>query len=102
MNAIRGRYVQGKVILDSPADWPEGTEVNVHPADVYVGIGMREEDWPTTPAGIAALAARMDQVEPGWLNTEDEAAWRAALRAQRDRDKAESDQNADRLRRIWE
>jgi hypothetical protein len=31
-------------------------------------LGMREEDWPTTPEGIAALLARMDQVEPGWLS----------------------------------
>jgi hypothetical protein len=28
---------------------------------------MREEDWPTTAEGIAALLARMDQVGPGWL-----------------------------------
>jgi hypothetical protein len=43
---------------------------------------MREEDWPTTPEAIAALLARMEQVEPGWLSPEDDAAWRAALRAQ--------------------
>ena len=29
-----------------------------------IGVGMREEDWPTTPEGIAALIAKMDQIEP--------------------------------------
>jgi hypothetical protein len=51
-------------------------------------LRMREEDWPTTPDGIAALLARMDQVEPGWLSPEDEAAWRAAVRAEKELDKA--------------
>jgi hypothetical protein len=44
---------------------------------------MREEDWPTTHEGIAALLARMDQVEPGWLSPEEDAAWRGALRGQK-------------------
>jgi HEAT repeat protein len=56
---------------------------------------MREEDWPTTPEGIAALLARMDQVEPGWLSPEDDAAWRATLRAQKDVEKARFFEDAD-------
>jgi hypothetical protein len=30
----------------------------------------------------------MDQIEPGWLSPEDEAAWRAALREQKKLEKA--------------
>ena len=65
-------------------------------------LGMREEDWPTTPEGIAALLARMDQIEPGWLSPEDDAAWRADLRAQREREKAEFFEDAEKARRMWE
>ena len=65
-------------------------------------LGMREEDWPTTPEGIEALLARMDQVEPGWLSPEDDAAWRAALRAQKELEKARFLEDAEKLRGMWE
>ena len=63
---------------------------------------MREENWPTTPEGIAALLARMDQVEPGWLSPEDDAAWRAALRAQKEMEKSQFFEESEKLRRMWE
>jgi hypothetical protein len=87
MAAIRGRYIDGKVVLDTPPDWPEGAEVSVHPVEEYVGIGMREEDWPTTPEGIAALIAEMDRIEP-FLSPEEDEAWRKALAEQKARQKA--------------
>jgi hypothetical protein len=31
----------------------------------------------------------MDQLEPGWLSPEDDADWRAALRAQKEAEKAQ-------------
>ena len=63
---------------------------------------MREEDWPTTTEGIAALLARMDQAGPGWLSPEDDAAWRAALRARKEFEKAEFFEDAEKLRGMWE
>jgi hypothetical protein len=84
MNALQGTIKNGQVILDVPLSLPEGTRVEVLPMhETQPACGMREEDWPTTPEGIAALVARLDQVEPGWLSPEDDAAWRAALREQR-------------------
>ena len=81
MIAITGTVKNGQVILDAPGELSDGTRVEVLPVPVLRStLGMREEDWPTTPEGIAALLARMDQVEPGWLSTEDDAAWRTALR----------------------
>jgi hypothetical protein len=35
---------------------------------------MREEDWPTTPEGIAALIERMDKMEP-FLTPDEQEAW---------------------------
>ena len=103
MNALQGTIKNGQIILDAPAALPEGTRVEVLPIEgARPNLGMREDDWPTTPEGIAALLARMDQVEPGWLSPEDDAAWRVALRAQKEFEKTQFLKDADELRRMWE
>jgi hypothetical protein len=66
MTAMHGTIQNGQIMLDAPAELPEGTRVEVLPIEAArPTLGMREEDWPTTPEGIAALLARMDQVESG-------------------------------------
>ena len=103
MTSVVGTVKNGQVVLDQPGQLPEGMRVEVLPVSTApLAVGMREEDWPTTPGGIAALLARMDQIEPGWLSPEDEAAWRAALREQRELDRTRSDEDAERTRGIWE
>jgi len=103
MNALHGTIKNKQIVLDTPADLPEGSRVEVLPLNADLPTyGMREEDWPTTPEGIAALLARMDQVEPGWLSPEDDAAWRADLRKQREKEKAEFFADAEKSRRTWE
>jgi hypothetical protein len=103
MIALQGTIRNGQIILDSPAALPEGTRVEVLPIEgARPTLGMREEDWPTTPEGIAALLARMDQVEPGWLSPEDDSAWRAELRAQKESEKGRFLEAAEKLRRMWE
>ena len=103
MNALQGTIKNGQIVLDAPAELPEGTRVEVLPIEgARPTLGMREEDWPATPEGIAALLARMDQIQPGWLSPEDDVAWRAALRAQKEREKAEFFEDAEKLRRMWE
>ncbi len=103
MNAFQGTIKNGQIVLDSPTELPEGSRVEVLPVEViHPRLGMREDDWPTTPDGIAALLARMDQVEPSWLSPEDDAAWRAALCAQKETEKSRFFEDADTLRRIWE
>jgi hypothetical protein len=100
---IAGTVKNGHVVLDQPSHLPEGTRVEVMPiSPAHPAQGMHEEDWPTTPDGIAALLARMDELESGWLDAEDESAWRAALHEQREHDKRQSDLHAERTRRVWE
>jgi hypothetical protein len=102
MNALQGTIKNGQVVLDLPVALPEGTRVKVLPVNQPpITFGMREEDWPTTPEGIAALVARMDQVEQGWLSPEDDGAWRAALREQNNAEKAGIPKDADKLQRMW-
>jgi hypothetical protein len=66
MSALQGTVINGQIVLDTPDVLPEGTRVEILPMEESrPTLGMREEDWPTTPDGIAALLVRMDQVEPG-------------------------------------
>jgi hypothetical protein len=103
MNALQGTIKNGQIVLDAPNELPEGTRVEVLPIDVaQPTFGMREEDWPTTPEGIAELLARMDQVEPGWLSPEDEAAWRSALRAEKEIERVKFLEDAEKLAKSWQ
>lgn len=103
MNALQGTIKNGHIILDVPAALPEGTRVEVLPMnESRLSLGMREEDWPTTPEEIAALLERMEQVEPGWLSPEDDAAWRAALCAQNESEKTQFLEEAEKIQRMWE
>ena len=77
MSAVTGTYRKGKVLLDSPVDWQEGTRVEVN-APVHK-VGMTEAEWPTTPEGIAELLARIDAFEPLEMTPEEQAEWHAAL-----------------------
>jgi hypothetical protein len=103
MNGLQGTIKNGQIVLDPPGALPEGTRVEVLPIQgARPTCGMREEDWPTTQEGIAALLARMDQVEPGWLSPDDDDAWREAVRAQKEFEKTRFFADAERLRSTWE
>jgi len=80
MNAIKGTVKNRQVLVEVPADWPEGCAVVIEP--VSAPPEEADEEGPATPEVIAARLALMDQCEPGWLSPEDDAAWRAALREQ--------------------
>ena len=102
MNAINGTVMNGQVVLDEPAGLPEGTRVEVVPVGQVRTTGMREEEWPTTPEGIAALLARMDSREPLEMSPEEETRWQAARQAQKEFEKAQFAEHAESLRRMWE
>jgi hypothetical protein len=52
MNAVQGTIKNGQIVLDTPAELPEGTRIEVLPIEWARPIlGLREEDWPTTPEG---------------------------------------------------
>lgn len=63
MGVVRGTWKQGRIVLDEPAAWPDGTRVEVGPLNEEGTVGLRDEDWPTDADGIAALVARMDAIE---------------------------------------
>jgi hypothetical protein len=91
---IKGRRLE----LDVPADWPDGTEVEIH---ALTRNGEQADD-PMSAEEIARTLAAMDQVIPFEMTAEEEAAWEADRRARRDFEKARSAERAEQLRRAWE
>lgn len=77
MKAIMGTVRDGQIIADQPLEWPEGCRVVIEPAAMEDTLGIREEDWPTDPEGVARLVALMDQLEPIEMTPDEMAAWKA-------------------------
>ena len=115
MIALEGTVKNGQVVLDEPNGLPEGTRVRVMPAEASrPTVGVREEEWPTTPTGmghddgpmteeeIKTVLAAMKRIEPLVMTTEEEDRWRADLKAQRDYDEAAFEERGEKSRRIWE
>ncbi len=97
MNAIKGTWQDGQILLEEPADWPDGTTLIVEPAPAHACLGLRDDDWPIDPDGIAKHLARMDQIQPLEMTSEEEAAWQAARMAQREYDIANLEQRSQRI-----
>jgi hypothetical protein len=97
MAAIYGTVTGGKVEFPVPVGWPDGTKVRVEPAEEQPDVGLSEEDWDTSPEGIAAWIAMVDQLQPLILTPEEEAVFRGERDEQRRFDHAAGDARADAL-----
>lgn len=84
MAAVRGQYVDGHVVLSERADWPEGTQVVVAPVEETRAAELLEEQSASDPACIRAWIAEFDTIPPLELTEEEEAAWQAARRKQKE------------------
>jgi len=79
MDEVSGTYLDGRVVLDSQVNWPDGARVAVVPQSET--IGMREEDWPTDAAGIQRLVEEIGAFEPLEMTPEEEREWMEAREA---------------------
>ena len=100
MSAIRGRVAGGRIELPAPADWPDGTEVEVRP--IGDTVGLTEDGWPETPEEIEVWLRWYDSLEPLILTPEDEARIAAARKAQREFELATWDEQAEKARKLFE
>jgi hypothetical protein len=80
MSAIKGTWQHGQIVLSEAVNWPDGTKVIIEPVGQQQTLGIRDEDWPTDPEGIARLVALMQSFEPIELTPEEEAEWSEARR----------------------
>ena len=102
MKTIMGTIRNGQIVADQPIEWPEGYRVAIEPAAKEETLGIREEDWPTDPEGIAQLLTLMDRIEPLEMTAEDDAAWQAARKAQKEWEKASFEKWSRQLEELFE
>ena len=122
MNRILGTYEQGRVIVDSPADWPDGTRVEVslmtpaqrsgnrqvepphgerrefwHAINDTSSCGLNLDDsfWPLSPEETNLLVEHMDAAEPLDLTAEEIERMEADWKASRGLQK-------EMVRKSWE
>src|SRR5579862_1517086 len=81
--AIPGTFHEGRVVLETPVDWPEGAKVEVELVDPESKIGISEEEWSDSPEAIAEWIRWYDSLEPLQITPEEEAeiaAWRQKIK----------------------
>jgi hypothetical protein len=100
MNAIRSVVKNGRVEVDAPADWPDGTPVRVE-----LGLNDQSEcddERPETPDEIRAWLRWYHSLEPIVMTPEEEAAWEADRKMQKEFDIANAAERDRRIEGIFE
>ena len=98
MTTIKATIKDRRLELDVPLDWPDGTEVEIHP----LHPDRNGHSDSMSPEEIAKTLAAMDLVEPLDMTEAERAAWEAERQARKEREKAQFAEHAEELRRAWE
>jgi predicted DNA-binding antitoxin AbrB/MazE fold protein len=103
MKTVRAVYENGVFRPTEPLELPEHSLVefeprSLEPSETGELSGLREEDWPDTPEGIARHLSLMDRIEPLDFTSEEEADWEAARKARKDLEKTRFAEQAEALR----
>ncbi|HEV3143247.1 MAG TPA: hypothetical protein VGZ47_05110 [Gemmataceae bacterium] len=101
MSTVRGIYRNGKIEIITPVDWPDGCEVLAEPASPEDSLGIGEEDWSDSPEAIEAWLKWYDSLEPLNFTAEERAAWEVARQAQKEFEKGEFFNQAEKLKGMW-
>ncbi len=101
-HTLKGTWKEGQIVLDEPADWPDGCRVTVAPlpGDVET-LGITEEQWPRTPEAIAEWLEWFDSIEPIEMTSEEDANWRTARDAQKAYEIARFEERAKRIEGLF-
>ena len=98
MNAILSVVKNGRVEIDAPPDWPDGTPVRVE-----LGLnGQYDDERPETPVEIEEWIRRFREIEPIEMTPEEEAALQADRKLQREFDIANAAKRDRRIAEIFE
>lgn len=96
MNAILSVVKNGRVEVDAPPEWPEGSPVRV---ELGLNRKLTDDERTETAEEIEEWIRRFREIEPIEMTPEEEGAWKAGLKAQKQFDIANA---AERDRRIDE
>jgi hypothetical protein len=100
MSGLRTTVVNGKIVADAPADWPDGTDVFIQPTDEVVGLP--DDDRPPTQEEINRTLALIDQIQGPFLTDEEWAAWEAARKAQKEYELSKWEERSRKIERLFE
>ncbi|MFO0848141.1 MAG: hypothetical protein U0871_06245 [Gemmataceae bacterium] len=100
MSVVRGTVTNGKIVLDAPPDWPDGTEVEVR-SSRRDGVHSDLSDQRDDPESVAAWVAWVESLQP-FLTEAEEAEWQKARAERKAASLAGGQERAEHLRKIWE
>ena len=98
MMTIKATVRDGRLEIDVPPDWPDGTQVEIHP----IHERSAGDNDILSPAEITETLAAVDRIEPFDMTVAEQAAWEAERQARKQREKAAFAEHAQELRRMWE
>jgi hypothetical protein len=100
MDAIRSVVKNGRIEVDAPSDWPDGTPVRVE----LGSNGQSEYDdlSPETPEEIQAWLRWYHSLDPIVMTPEEEAGWEAERKIQKEFDTANAAKRDRRIEGIFE
>lgn len=102
MNSIRTTVIDGHVHVPVTDNLPDGTEVEVVISLVTSEVKLGDGQWDNSPAGIEAWLERYETLEPLDLTEADRGEIAAALQEQKDWEKANFADHAEKLRKLWQ
>lgn len=98
MTTIKAFVIGGRLELEVPANWPDGTEVEIQPVKASATV----DSDVLSPSEIAETLRAMEQIEPFEMTDEELSVWEAERRNRKESEKASFFSRAEQLRRAWE
>jgi hypothetical protein len=100
MNTIQSVVKNGRVEIDAPPDWPDGTPVRVEIA--LKGRAEHDDESPETREEIEGWLRWYHSLEPIMMTPEVEAAWETDRKLQKEFDVANAAERDRRIAGIFE
>ncbi len=98
---LTGTWKNGQIILDGPADWPDGCRVVVIPECMPDLLGTTGDEQADDPESLARWLAAFDAIPPLKMTPEEEAEWQAARQAQKASELAHFEERARRIEALF-
>lgn len=99
---LTGTWKDGRVVLDEPADWPEGSRIVVSPLiPARSTEGGADEQENDDPESIARWIDAFDAIPPLEMTPEEEARWQEARAAQKAHEIATFEERARRIEGLF-
>jgi hypothetical protein len=87
--------------MESPVEWPDGTELVVSPITLGGAACHLANEAPESSEDISDWLKWYESLEPLILSDEERAAWEKTRKEQRELEKAAFASHGDRLQGLW-